>query len=771
MAALAALLVAGLLAGGPLTGTALAHEERDSTFPAGTGSVPTYRPYSQDLPVEVVCKPESRELVAGIRDRRLRAFNERLLGLCEHRHIQQAVDAVSQQGTNIYVLPGTYREEPSWDAPCTRGYDGGIVTYELMASCGEVVNLVTITGDDPKDPGIACDGPRCRLQIEGTGARPEDVVLRGGFREDEDWVKHNGIKADRADGIYIRNLTAEQFRENAIYVHETDGYVLDRVNARHNDLYGLLTFTSDHGVISNCDTSYNGDSGVYPGSAADVNAGSSTTGRLTRWAVEIFGCNTHHNALGFSGTAGNSVYFHDNEVHHNGAGYVTDSFVGGHPGMPQDHAWLEHNKIYANNENYYERFVHTGTCAKKPGERGIGKGTVCPAFPVPVGTGVLIAGGNSNFVASNDLYDNWRAGAMLFWVPGAIRGDTNVDQQLDTSNRNHYTNNRLGFHPSGVKQPNGVDFWWDDQGVGNCWETNTSVRGAVTHNATLLLPGCGSGGSVSPVGNPAKSAVLVPCSQYNREDNNDPPGCDWFDTPAKPADRQAAPGEEQQAAGAPTALPRGPSGPLLDGLLPPAPSRGLQLPLLLGGAGAALLLAAGAARRRRHDGGAGVSPVAAAVRPAPAPVDRVEGTRARAPAAAAPGARRGRRRPRPVRRAARPAAAGRGGGRRPAVAARPGRAAADHAGRATARSARTSWATRTTPRSCSRCPVRNDGLLPVTVTAGSLTGERLPLLDVALDAPVRLGPGERGTAVLTGTLHNCRYYHEREVAGVRRARS
>src|SRR5690606_31032467 len=148
-------------------------------------------------------------------------------------------------------------------------------------------------------------------------------------------------------------MTWEIFRENAIYVHETDGYTLDGVVARKNDLYGILTFTSDHGLIRDCETYYNGDSGIYPGSAADVNAANDAAPPLDRWAVEITGCDTHHNALGFSGTAGNSVYFHDNEVHHNGAGYVTDSFVGGHPGMPQDHAWLQNNRIWGNNVNYY----------------------------------------------------------------------------------------------------------------------------------------------------------------------------------------------------------------------------------------------------------------------------------------------------------------------------------------------------------------------------------------------------------------------------------
>lgn len=548
-----------LLAAGALVlagqGTALAHAERKSQFPSGTGKVPTYRPFDEARPRVVVCKKDqSPALIEQIADPALKAFNAKLLAECKFEHIQAGVDAVTAQGTNLYVLPGVYREEPSYAPDCTKGYTGGIVPYEQVYSCGAVVNLITVAGQtpDPSKTTPSCDNARCNLQIEGTGARMEDVVVRGGFDSNGDWIKHNGIKADRADGFYLRNMTFELFRENAIYVHETDGYVLDRVNARNNDLYGILSFTSDHGLIKDCKASYNGDSGVYPGGQADVNQDNPNTGPLTRWAVEVTGCESYNNALGLSGTAGNSVYFHDNNFHDNGAGYVTDSFVGNHPGMPQDHAWITNNRIYSNNRNYYKEFVQAGKCdaAIKPADRGYENGTVCPAFPVPVGTGVLIAGGNRNFVNNNLIYDNWRTGVTLFWVPGAIRGDYAPNQQYDTSNGNQFTANRLGLHPAGVAQPNGTDFFWDEQGVGNCWSGNTSVRGAATSDVLTGLPSCPAG-SISPVGNLAKTARNAPCAEYNRDSNRNPVGCDWFTTPPVPAGRQPAPGEAVSAAGRP----------------------------------------------------------------------------------------------------------------------------------------------------------------------------------------------------------------------------
>jgi LPXTG-motif cell wall-anchored protein len=542
----ASAVVLGLAATG-----AVAHEERASEFPDGTGTVPEARPYDPAGPHLVVCKDSSAAAIAEMPAGPTKTFNEQLLGKCEFEHMQAAVDAVTERGTNIYVLPGLYREEPSWDPPCTEGYNDEVVDYPLVVSCGEVINLVTIAGDSTADTREVDCNALCDLQIEGTGTRMEDVVLHGGFRPDGDWVKHNGMKADRADGFVVRNMTMEVFRENALYVHETDGYLIDRVNARHNDLYGILTFTSDHGVISNCDTSYNGDSGIYPGSSANVNADNPTTGPLQRWAVEVTGCRSHHNALAFSGSAGNSVWFHDNDVFANQAGYVTDSFVANHPGMPQDHAWLTNNRIYGNNNNYVKQFVQgdDAPCSReRPADRGIGQGTVCPAFPVPVGTGILIAGGNHNFIDQNEIYDNWRAGAKLLWVPAAIRDEVLTDQ-FDTSNHNYYTNNRLGFHPAGVTQPNGVDFEWDEQGVGNCWQGNVSATGEVTSDVVVHpggLPDCDSGGSVLQSGYAAKTAMMASCATYNREDEPDPPGCDWFDSPVEPAGREAAPGETEE---------------------------------------------------------------------------------------------------------------------------------------------------------------------------------------------------------------------------------
>ena len=202
------------------------------------------------------------------------------------------------------------------------------------------------------------------------------------------------------------------------------------------------------------------------------------------------------------------------------------------------------NRIYSNNTNYYTEYVDTGACAKPIAERGYLDGTVCPVIPTPVGTGVLIAGGNYNSTDHNWIYDNWRYGTMQFWVPAPMRDEMDPSKLYDTSNHNHTFANQMGTRPDGEIAHNGLDHWWDDQGVGNCWEENTYSRGEQTDNFTLPPAACDDGGSVFLPGAPVKDAGFLSCSQYDRNDPTlrHPPGCDWFDSPTKPEEEPATTG-------------------------------------------------------------------------------------------------------------------------------------------------------------------------------------------------------------------------------------
>nr|BFE88510.1 hypothetical protein GCM10020093_111110 [Planobispora longispora] len=436
---------------------ALAHEERPVTFPDGTGSVPAHRTGEPDL---LVCKTDRADF-----DKRIANFpadlkqrNLELFERCQdkgYRHLQEAVDQVDRAGMDIAILPGVYLEEPSQPEPagdCAEldarwsswGYQ--ILSFEQQKQCPHNQNLVAILGIED-------------LQIEGTGASPLDVII------DAQYKKLNAIRADMTDGIYFRNFTAQRTTFNSLYILATDGFVIDRMLTRWNDEYGFLTFASDHGLYTDCESYGNGDSGIYPGSASDINNGRGHD--VPRYSIEIQRCKSHHNMVGYSGTAGDSVYAHDNEFYANMGGASMDSAFPGHPGLPQNHAKFERNKIYDNNQDYY-RHVADGTCAKPPAERGYERGVVCPQ--IGMGTGVITAGGNWNVFRDNWIWGHDEAAFNLLAVPAFIRGEESWDKQFDTSHHNLYEGNRLGVTPAGESRPNGAGVSWDGQGGGNCWQ-------------------------------------------------------------------------------------------------------------------------------------------------------------------------------------------------------------------------------------------------------------------------------------------------------------
>jgi len=560
-----------------VTGPASAHEERPAGFPSGKGKVPKFLGYDNPN-ARVVCKSDSKARIARMSAGKLKKVNQRLLKKCEFRSIQNAINTIQKRKTSVYVLPGVYEERtwgqrkrsdycshlgtaserpllkpqyigsisvpevPEPDGQAARAAEGPGTTNPIALSyadqrrCPFNLNLISIFGDKtPGNGSIACDSKFCGTQVVGTGRRMTDVLV------DNDFQKLNAIRLDRAGGAVVRNMTFQQAEFNAVYVLETDGFLLDKLVTRGNDEYGILAFAADHGLIKRTNNYYNGDSGIYPGSGSDLNADNPNV-EVTRYAIEIRNNRSHHNTLGYSGTAGNSIWAHHNKFYDNATGIATDSLFPGHPGLPQDHARWSHNEIYRNNQNWYTKYVDKGVCDLPMPQRGYIKGAVCPVIPTPVGTGVLIAGGNANRTDHNWIYDNWRVGTMQFWVPAPLRDELDPAKLFDTSHQNQTTHNHMGTTKAGKVLENGMDHWWDDQGVGNCWENNDYADGRQDDNFTLRPRSCAAGGSVFLPGLVVKDAGFLTCSQYDRSDPvfRHPPLCDWFDSPTRPAARSAA---------------------------------------------------------------------------------------------------------------------------------------------------------------------------------------------------------------------------------------
>jgi hypothetical protein len=503
------LVTAGLAMLAPAT-AAVAHEERAAVPPDGSGSVPSYRTDGRAL---LVCKTDQADFERRVAafPAELKAANEALFTECQtsgYRNLQEAVKAVQEPGLNIKILPGVYLEETSLAEPngdCANVT--GVLSFEQQVACPNNQNLVAVLS-------------KTNLQIEGTGAKPDDVII------DAQYQRPTAIRADRSPGLYLRNFTAQKTTLDSVYVMESDGFVIDRAIGRWNDGYGFLAFAADHGLVTDCEAYGNGGAGIAVESSDDINAGHGAS--VDRYAVEIKNCDSHHNLLGYSGTAGDSVLAHDNTFTDNGVGVATDSAFTGHPGLPQNHALFENNVIGDNNQDYYEN-VRNGTCQKPDGERGYEQGVVCPLVGVPSGTGVFNPGGNDNIWRNNWVYGNAYAGFVTSWVPGIVRGDKVIADQFDTSHRNAYYGNHLGEKPDGGSAPNGMDFWWDGQGVGSCWQPATDV-GAEPR----VLPRCNANNAQAGLGTaryfaePAKILKLYVCSHYDLAAQRIPADCDWY---------------------------------------------------------------------------------------------------------------------------------------------------------------------------------------------------------------------------------------------------
>ena len=652
------LLGLALLIAAFVTTTASAHLERPSYWPDPTpdasvsppagGGVPKARSLKSAVKgkgpgeVRVVCQKRSLKLAKksirqarrqGFRLRpsqpvtryskkkakKMRKLNRKLKKMCEFKSVQ---DAVNESGNNdrVVIMPGRYTEPKSRKAPLNdpkcnpsmlQESQSGAQTpsYEYQATCGNDQNLIHVAGravggeplpePRPDRHGIPEEElgecVRCNLQIEGSGPKPEDVILdagkgytnpkdpearpggelpaaecRGEDGESPCWAKHVVLRTDRSDGFVGRHFLMRGAQEHGFYTEETDGILLDRVKFFWNRDYGHLSFTTDHNVISNCDGFGAGDAVVYPGASPQ-------TGEFRkesfypeqRFNTTIRRCDLRGSAMGYSGSMGNSVRVTKNRFYGNANGLTTDTLsAGGHPGFPADGMKIDRNWFYANNLDVYRE--------DNPFEALV---------PQPVGTGFFWPGNNDGTFSHNWVFDNWRQGAMLIAIPDAIAGESEgeMDSQIhcptsgdySTSCANRYFGNRMGQVPPGFEPhpglemfgnettldgesetaPNGVDFWWDEfaANTGNCWYQNEGpdgTRDSLTADPPMgpvegeSAPGFLPENCATSTGNAAnygpKAAALLACFGQWETGNLDAPGCSWWDTPPPPSSAEAS---------------------------------------------------------------------------------------------------------------------------------------------------------------------------------------------------------------------------------------
>ena len=410
------------------------HRERWVESPPRPGKVPSLSRIKHQKPVFDVCKSK----VGGRWE-------------CRFRDIQAAIDA-APNGALIRIWPGVYEEHPSRRAKELKTGDNpdGTFSFEMHKKHPNSENLIAILG-------------KKNITLLGMGRTPRDVVIDAGFE------KHVAVRADRADGIIIKNLSVWHAYDHGVYILDTSGYVIDHVVSGFSREYAFLTFGNDHGLQQHCEATGSGDGGIYPGGAAD------TPGRVSN---EIRYCKSYHNVLGYSGTQGDHVWAHHNEFYDNAVGLVTDSETD-HPNYPQNDLILQNNRFYNNNFNPYL-------------ESSDVQATVFEGYYlIPVGVGAFLVSGHNNLVEHNWIWGHDRAGVWQASGQGIVIGPTEEPRAAPfASSGNRFIANR--FHPpEGVKggRANGRDISYDGLGLNNCFQDNVGFDGgAATSDNPMLTP-------------------------------------------------------------------------------------------------------------------------------------------------------------------------------------------------------------------------------------------------------------------------------------------
>ncbi len=229
-----------------------------------------------------------------------------------------------------------------------------------------------------------------------------DLTIRGEDRNqtilDGQSKLTNGFTV-QADNVIIENMTAHHYVGNGFYWTDQTGYRGSYLTAYDNGDYGIYAFGSKRGEFDRSYASGSPDSGFYIGQCYPCDA--LITDVVSEW-----------NGLGYSGTnAGGNLIIQDSEWAHNSAGIVPNT-LDSEKGPPERGTSVIGNYVHDNgNEKApYNLWSH-----------------------IPLGDGILVPGGDLNYIANNRVANNSEYGILVlgnidqnFWLASGnvVRGNT-----------------------------------------------------------------------------------------------------------------------------------------------------------------------------------------------------------------------------------------------------------------------------------------------------------------------------------------------------------
>ncbi len=230
-------------------------------------------------------------------------------------------------------------------------------------------------------PGIYHEAVKvCTADLTIRGEDRSAVVLDGHSR------LTNGFTV-LADNVVIENMTAHHYVGNGFFWTDQTGFRGSYLTAYNNGDYGIYAFGSAHGEFDHSYASGSPDSGFYIGQCYPCNA-------------IINHVTSEWNGLGYSGTnAGGNLVIENSEWDRNSAGIVPNT-LDSERGAPERGTTILGNYVHDNGNAQapYNLWSH-----------------------IPLGDGILVPGGDFNYIARNRVVNNSEYGIVVLG---------NVDKQL-----------------------------------------------------------------------------------------------------------------------------------------------------------------------------------------------------------------------------------------------------------------------------------------------------------------------------------------------------